>query len=410
LLGAINTANAIRPLPKPAPAAIVGFAAGLPTSELPLHAMAWQTAATAGFARKGALQTRLGRTGLLVSAASWAGLLAVHSQSRRARQTLEGALEEALGGERDWLAGAPEPESEVPLTVRQVAVPGRGPRRRYLAGRNLSYGVAGPRNHLDVWRRPDLPADGRAPVLLQIPGGAWVMGKKEGQAHPLMSHLAERGWVCVTMNYRLSPRATWPDHIVDVKRAIGWIRASIADYGGDPNFVVVTGGSAGGHLSALAAVSPNDPLFQPGFEDVDTTVQAAVPMYGPYDIADVRGTGDNPFVPWWEQRIMKRALSADDPAWFAASPVARVGAHAPPFFVIHGRNDTLVSVEQARYFVERLRLVSRNPVAYAELPGAQHAFDFLRSPRTTCTVRAIARFLTVVRARTAARSGVVQPG
>jgi acetyl esterase/lipase len=200
----------------------------------------------------------------------------------------------------------------------------------------------------------------------------------------------------------LSPRATWPDHIVDVKRAIGWIKASIADHGGDPSFLAITGGSAGGHLSALAALSPNDPDFQPGFEAIDTTVQAAVPMYGPYDIADVRGTGDNPFVPWWEKRIMKQALSAEDPAWHAASPVARVSDSAPPFFVVHGTNDTLVSVEQARYFVEQLRLVSRNPVAYAELPGTQHAFDFLRSPRTTSTVRAIDRFLSVIHSRAAA--------
>jgi acetyl esterase/lipase len=399
LLGAVNTANALRPLSSPAPAALVGFATGLPTSEFPLHAMAWQMGATAAFISKGALRSSTGRAGLVVSAASWAGLVVIHQQSQRSRQILEQALQDALGPERDWLSATPEPEPVVPLTVRQLALPGRGSRRRFLSGRNLAYGDAGIRNQLDVWRRPDLAIDGGAPVLLQIPGGAWVTGKKEGQAHPLMSDLAERGWVCVTMNYRLSPRATWPDHIVDVKRAIGWVKASIAEHGGDPNFLVVTGGSAGGHLSALAALSANDPAFQPGFEDIDTSVQAAVPMYGPYDIADVRGTGNNPFVPWWEKRIMKRALSADDPAWHAASPVARVGQDAPPFFVVHGRNDTLVSVEQARDFVDRLRAVSSQPVAYAELPGAQHAFDFVRSPRTTHTVRSIARFLTEVRAR-----------
>jgi acetyl esterase/lipase len=402
LIGALNTANAARPLPQPAPAAIAGFAFGLPTSELPLHTLALQVASTAAFARRGAFRTGLGRAGLALSLASWAGLVALNRRSQHAGGVLEQSLEDALGGDRDWLSAAPDPEPNVPLTVRQLAMPGRGPRRRYLAGRDLSYGDAGRRNQLDVWRRPDLPVGGRAPVLLQVPGGAWVMGKKEGQAHPLMSQLAERGWVCVTMNYRLSPRATWPDHIVDVKRAIGWVKASIAEHGGDPDFLVTTGGSAGGHLSALAALTPNDPLFQPGFEDVDTTVQAAVPMYAPYDIADVRGTGDNPFVPWWEQRIMKRAISEDDPAWHAASPVARVHQDAPPFFVIHGRNDTLVSVEQARWFVAQLRAVSRNPVAYAELPGAQHAFDFLRSPRTTQTVRAVHRFLTVVRSRAGA--------
>ena len=124
-----------------------------------------------------------------------------------------------------------------------------------------------------------------------MPGGAWITGNKQAQAYPLMSHLAERGWVCVAMSYRLSPRATWPDAIVDVKRALAWVKEHIAEYGGDPDFVAITGGSAGGHLSSLAALTPNDPAFQPGFEDVETSVRAAVPFYGVYDWVDDQRTG-----------------------------------------------------------------------------------------------------------------------
>ena len=61
-----------------------------------------------------------------------------------------------------------------------------------------------------MWKRPDLPADAKAPVLVQVHGGAWVTGDKEGQAYPLMAHLAERGWVCVSITYRLSPRPAGP--------------------------------------------------------------------------------------------------------------------------------------------------------------------------------------------------------
>ncbi|MBL7660064.1 alpha/beta hydrolase, partial [Escherichia coli] len=91
------------------------------------------------------------------------------------------------------------------------------------------------------------------------------------------------GWICVAINYRHSPRNTWPDHILDVKRALAWVKAHISEYGGDPDFIAITGGSAGGHLSSLAALTPNDPRFQPGFEEADTRVQAAVPFYGVYD-------------------------------------------------------------------------------------------------------------------------------
>ena len=247
-----------------------------------------------------------------------------------------------------------------------------------------------------MWRRADLAGDARAPVILQVPGGGWATGKKEGQAYPLLAHLASRGWVCVAVNYRLSPRATWPDHIVDLKRAIAWVKANIGDLGGDPEFLALTGGSAGGHLSALAGLSINDPLFQPGFADADTTVQAVVPLYGVYDFTNHDQTGRADLIDFLARVVMKSDLADDRDRWEAASPVCRVSPDAPPFFVIHGTNDALVPVEQARAFVEALRKESLNPVVYAELPRTEHAFDNFGSVRTAHTVHAIERFLAVV--------------
>jgi acetyl esterase/lipase len=252
---------------------------------------------------------------------------------------------------------------------------------------------------LDVWKRPDLPDDGRAPVLLQIHGGAWTVGRKEGQAYPLMAHLAERGWVCVAINYRLSPRATWPDHIVDVKRAIWWTRRSIAEHGGDPDFLVVTGGSAGGHLAALAALTPGYAGWQPGFEETDTSVAAAVPFYGVYDFTDRNGDANPSLEPLLTSRVFKTSLTDDRENWDLASPMSHVAADAPPFFVLHGTNDTVVPVEQARAFSSMLRTVSRQPVVYAELARAQHAFDVMPSVRAHHTMHAVERFLAVVRSR-----------
>ncbi len=243
-----------------------------------------------------------------------------------------------------------------------------------------------------MWARPDLPTDTVAPVVLQVHGGAWVWGGKTGQAYPLLSHLVERGWICVAVNYRLSPRSTWPDQLVDVKRALAWVKDNIGGYGGDPGFVAVTGGSAGGHLSSLVALTAGDPAFQPGFEDVDTAVQAAVPFYGVYD-----WTGSHPghpgMVPFLQRDVVKRALGDHPEAFAQASPIERVHAGAPPFFLLHGDRDVLVPVEQARAFAGRLRAVSRAPVAYAELHGAHHAFDVLSSTRTAHAVQAVERFL-----------------
>ena len=233
--------------------------------------------------------------------------------------------------------------------------------RDYAHDSNISYGEYGSANYLDIWRRPDLDPAGKAPVLFQIPGGAWMTGNKRGQAHPLMSHLAELGWICVAINYRHSPRNTWPDHIIDVKRALAWVKAHISEYGGDPDFIAITGGSAGGHLSSLAALTPNDPQFQPGFEDADTRVQAAVPFYGVYDFTRFEDAM-HPMMPaLLVKSVVKQRPSTNLQPYITASPVNHVSADAPPFFVLHGRNDSLVPVEQARGFVTRCGKSASSP-------------------------------------------------
>jgi acetyl esterase/lipase len=197
-----------------------------------------------------------------------------------------------------------------------------------------------------------------------------------------------------------------------VKLALAWIRRHIAEYGGDPDFVCVTGGSAGGHLTALTGLSANDPAFQPGVEDVDTRVAACVPFYGVYDFTNRFGhdrrDGIGVFL---EKQVFKTTREADPALFEAASPIARVHPDAPPFLVIHGANDTLAPVGEARDFVRLLRGASKNPVAYAEIPGAQHAFEIFHSLRTRQAVAGVERFLSFVHAqRGAGAAASEQPG
>jgi acetyl esterase/lipase len=397
VLDAVNTVNGYHPLAEDGVGFLPAWIASTLTEELPLQTIGWQAIAAAAFARRGALRTPSGRLGLAVSAASWVGLAGLYREALRSDTVLEQALVDELGTEyRRRMAPVLAPPTETPITLRQAAMPLRRGWRHYRNATNLSYGDAGRRNQLDVWRRDDLAPDAKAPVLLQIPGGAWVTGRKEGQAYPLLAHLAERDWVCVAINYRLSPRATWPDHIVDVKRAIAWVKSNIAEHGGDPDFLAITGGSAGGHLCALAALSINDPQFQPGFENSDTTVHAAVPFYGVYDFTNRDSTGRADLPEFLAKKVMKSELLDDRDRWEAASPVHRVRPDAPPFFIVHGRNDTLVPVKQGRAFAAALSKESANPVVFGELPLAQHAFDTFGSVRTLHTVRAVSRFLAVV--------------
>jgi acetyl esterase/lipase len=400
VVGALNTQNARSPLRRTGRGGVLAFFPGWLTSEMPLHAIGWQALASAAWLRKGALRSLEGWAALGLSAWSWRELTQVWKLSTQAGEVFDEALREGLGDELDTGDQPMVPKDEVTIDRRRIA---SGPltrwRRRYVSEPSFSYGDAGRRNQLDIWKRPDLPADARAPVLINVHGGAWIIGNKDQQAMPLMAHLADRGWVCVSINYRLSPRATWPDHIVDVKRAIAWVKANIAEHGGDPDFVCISGGSAGGHLSSLAALSANEPAFQPGFEDADTSVQAAVPFYGVYDFTNRDGTGRADMEDFLSRLFFKSKLAEAHDQWEQASTLSWVGHDAPPFFVVHGSNDTLVPVEQARSFVAMLRAQSKEPVLFAELPGAQHAFEIFDSPRTLFSVSAVHRFLEAIRVR-----------
>ena len=389
LVGAVFTASAVLRIRRISYLIVPYFFGAWLTGELALHHVAWQAVASLAFIAMGALDAWPGVLGLVVTLVSWAVLLVFHQRAGGAGAVFERAL-------RAGLTEVPDaPVRKVPF--RRVARPFKMRKRGVERVRNIPYGTAGHRHTLDVYRPRG--ASGRCPTLFQIHGGGWTIGQKDQQALPLMYHLAKRGWVCVAANYRLSPRATFPDHLVDVKRALAWIKQHGAEYGADPDFVVVTGGSAGGHLAALVALTANDPEYQPGFEDVDTTVQACVPFYGVYDFLDRHGVrGKASMAPFLEKLVMKSSPVTARAAWDKASPIARVHADAPPFLVIHGTHDSLAFVEDTRHFVSALRKVSRQPVVYAELPGAQHAFDVFHSTRSAYAVEAVTRFVEGVRA------------
>lgn len=398
-LRALSALNARTSIARDGWASIPSFAFGLVPSELPLqHAAAFGASAAVGVAR-GVHKTTAGKLGLGLTVAAAAGLWQIHEQSKDAGRLVELALVDELGADhRGRMASNPL----APTTTQAPLLPSPKVRAKYVVGPDaghVAYGEFGRRTTLDVWKRPDLPADAKAPVLIQVHGGAWMTGDKEGQAYPLMAHMVERGWVVVSITYRLSPRASWPDHIVDVKRAIAWVKDHIANHGGDPDWVAITGGSAGGHLCSLAALTPNDPQFQPGFEDADTSVRAAVPFYGVYDWTNRDGTGRADVESFLEERVLKVSRADAPDVWEQASSMTHVGADAIPFMILHGTNDSLVPVEQARAMVDMMRKVSQEPVVYVEFPGAQHAFDAFGSNRTIASIEGIERFLNVVRAQ-----------
>jgi len=373
------------------------------TGDYPVFHMAAQAVVTVVLVALGALGATSGIIALVITVVSWFGLGVAWRVSRQARPTAETALAAGLGD--DYLDRV-EPDRRASLRTEPDPGLVRHPLRQDRSGiefiGNLSYGDAGKRNLLDVYR-PEV-VDGPAPVLLQVHGGAWITGHKRQQAQPLLHRLARQGVVCVSINYRLGPTHRFPDPIVDVKRAIGWVRDNIVEHGGDPSKIVLTGGSAGGHLTSLAALTPNAAEFQPGFEAADTTVAACVPFYGPADFLDRHGIRGRlaSLEPMLKRMVMPGSSADHAELYHAVSPLGRVNADAPPFFVIQGTHDVLVWREETRRFVEALRAVSSHPVVYWEVPGAQHAFDTFNSWRSAAAVDAVERFVAWVAAEVTA--------
>jgi acetyl esterase/lipase len=355
------------------------FFASWMTIELAWWHLIWEAALTALFIWLGALDRVVGWVALGVVVLNWLALLRVVSKGQAARLLADRVLEPIADETYDLVhRGKITRVKDVPF-----------------------HRVAGKTLRLDVFKPSAAPPQGtRRPALLQIHGGGWVIGDKREQGIPLLKHLASMGWVGFNANYRLSPGATWPDPLVDLKHAVAWIREHADEYDVDPDFIAVTGGSAGGHLAAMMALTANDPEYQEGIEDADTSFQAAVPFYGVYDFTNRNGTMPDEFVSWLLEPVVIKRFIADEPEEFAkASPIDRVNPDAPPFFVIHGDKDTLAPVEDARAFAKKLGEVSECPVFYLELHGAQHAFDVFTSIRTRRVVKAVHRFLAVTHAR-----------
>jgi acetyl esterase/lipase len=349
----------------------LSFRLGLLINEVPIVGFYWLVIDTALAFVQGDINTAGGWAAVGLAAVTAAGLAVLAWRGLQARPALEQAMAEALGA--GWRTAidpglAARLRRRLPLG-RILLLPLSRRRRDVERVANIPYGDAGRHNLLDLYRHRAHPSG--APVLIHLHGGGYTQGRKNSQSLPLLYRLASQGWVCVSANYRLRPTAQHPDHLIDLKKVIAWVRAHGPEHGADPGMLFVAGSSAGAHMASLAALTQNDPSFQPGFEDADTSITAAIGLNGWY--GGYYGQQD------------------------ASSPLAHVRPDAPPFFIAHGDHDTMAPVEVARLFADTLGSVSTNPVVYAELPGAQHAFDLFGSLRFELVVDAIEAFTAWVR-------------
>ena len=358
---AIGTLLALTPLSRSGGLGTLSWFLSAVVNESPFVGFYWVLAATLLAFFQGDLEGSAVWVAAGLCCASLAGIPVLVRRSLRAGAAIDQALEQGLGQRAAPRHGLP--------WVRILLAPVPLSRRRVHRTRNLAYGPHGRRNRLDVYRRRGGPSG--APILIHLHGGGFRSGRKSFYARAMLHEFAQEGWVCVSANYRLRPGAAFPDFMVDVKRLVAWTREHAHEYDADPASILLAGSSAGAHLAVTAALTANDPAFQPGFEGDDTSVAAAVGLYGYYGSIEA---GPRP-----------------------SSPLDFVTSDAPPVLIAHGDQDTFVPPEMARRLVARLRAISSNPVVYAELPGAQHSFDLFHSIRFEILIDGIQSFASTVR-------------
>lgn len=333
---------------------ILGFVSlyfGNTVNELPFLAFLFLIFNTVLAAIQNDLNTAVGWIAFGLTLLTGLGLIAVIQRAARTAPTIVRVLDQEIR------TGWHESIAATIAVFHPAAFLGPFFRRRGDVERigNLRYGDAGRYNLLDVYRHRSKPS--KCPVFIHFHAGGFTQGAKNSQALPLLYALASQGWLCISANYRLGRANAYPNALIDAKKIIHWVREHAKKYGADGDVIFVAGGSAGGQMALAAACTPNESQFQPGFESADTSVAAAIAFYGYY------GWPLPPFPP-----------------------------DAPPLFVLHGDLDTVVPVEDARAFIDKAWRESKNPVLYAELPGAHHNFDLFHSIRSEAVIDGVQAF------------------
>lgn len=227
-----------------------------------------------------------------------------------------------------------------------------------------------------------VPAGGSThPLIVYVTGGGFVSAVRTNGL-PLRTYLAEAGFAVASIEYRTRPQgATFVDGVADVRSAVRFLRANAAEYGIDPGRVALWGESAGGYLVAMAGTAGGDPRYDAGAHlDQSSAVQAVVDKFGASDIAQIaadfdpamRGVYANP------QGPVATYTAASDPA--AANPVALASAGDPPFLLLHGTADTIISPSQTLILHNALRAAGVDSTRFV-LENAGHGdLAFLGNP------------------------------
>lgn len=349
--------------------------------------------------RLGAFESTAGQVGAALHLASALALVALQWRMNRALPVLDGHEV----GDDEW----PFPDSP----TERAFVPTLGPslflRTQILSTARVERAVefrrVGRRRLvLDVYRPPQ--GFEPKPAIVYVHGGGWASGSRR-QSRFMCAELASRGFPVFAISYRFAPFAGLKEIISDCKAGLAWVRLRQGDYGADERTLVM-GGSAGGHLAAMLALTPNERRFQPGFEDADTSVNGGVILYGVTELSSVHTTHKDPLFAWFLRMVVRSSFARQPELWRELEPVSWASESAPAMLFVHGLADGVVPLAHSKLLLSKLKEAGAREASLLEVPLGHHAFEVMPTIMQQRAVRLICGWCEQVSKRPAS---VVEP-
>ncbi len=239
----------------------------------------------------------------------------------------------------------------------------------YRLEKNVEYLEPGRKEKADLYLPAEIPKGKRVPAVVIVHGGGWSGGDKyASREQNIGTNLALNGYVAMSINYVLADKkgtnVVWPQNLYDCKTAVRWLRKNAERLQIDPEHIGAIGGSAGGHLvSMLALTEAKDGLDPKGpYGEFSCRIQCVVDLYGPAELMEYK-----------DIMALRKSRQEAPELYKQATPSTYADKNDPPVLILHGTGDKTVDYRQSEMFAEKLKKAGTKHELII-IPEAPHTF------------------------------------